>query len=286
MKVDIIGEWSVDKLTILRLYAERYSLILNRQTYRGDRRFTHAYIDGFAGAGEHVAKSDGRHVPGSPLNALAVQPPFDEYHFVDMDAERVANLRHHARHHANASVHLGDCNHVLLKTVFPRYTYDSYARALCFLDPYGMTLDWQVIQAAGKLGTIEIFLNFPIMDINRNVKVPNPKEADITRFVRFWGDESGLGAFKRETGQGDLFGGTTHEKNDNDGVVEAFRERLQSVAGFSFVPPPVAMRNSVGAIVYYLFFAGPKESGSKIAAYIFNQYRKGRDKLRPNQPPA
>lgn len=29
-------------------------------------------------------------------------------------------------------------------------------------------LDWQVIQTAGNMRSIEIFLNFPIMDMNRN----------------------------------------------------------------------------------------------------------------------
>lgn len=274
MKVDTIGEWSEDKLEILKAYAQACSKVIQAQEHNGGRRFKHVYIDGFAGAGEHISKADGRYVPGSPLNALSVEPPFNEYHFVDMDEDRVANLRHHSRHQQNAHVYHGDCNQVLLSQVFPRVRWDKFERALCFLDPYGMQLDWKVLEAAGKSRAIEIFLNFPIMDINRNVKVANPKPADVARFVRFWGDETGLMSFHRDSGQFNLFGPDTEvEKNDNDGIVEAFRERLQTTAGFAYVPKAVAMRNSRGPIVYYLFFAGPNSTGARIANDIFKSYR-------------
>ena len=42
------------------------------------------------------------------------------------------------------------------------------------LDPYGLHLDWEVIETAGKMRSIEIFLNFPIMDMNRNALWRNP----------------------------------------------------------------------------------------------------------------
>ena len=63
------------------------------------------------------------------------------------------------------------------------------------------------------------------------------------------------------------------EKATNAEVAEAFRERLQKVAGFNFVPEPIPMRNTRGAVVYYLFFASPNETGAKIVRDIFNKYR-------------
>ena len=52
-----------------------------------------------------------------------------------------------------------------------------------------------------------------------------------------------------------------------------FRERLQKAAGFKFVPQPMPMRNSRGAVVYYLLFASPNETGARIVNDIFNKYR-------------
>ena len=38
-------------------------------------------------------------------------------------------------------------------------------------------------------------------------------------------------------------------------IVAAFRKRLQDVAGFSFVPEPLPMKNKINAVVYCLLFA-------------------------------
>jgi three-Cys-motif partner protein len=65
-------------------------------------------------------------------------------------------------------IYTDDCNKVLLRDVFPRAKHRDYKRALCLLDPYNINLTWEVIEAAGQSGSIDIFLNFMIMDINRN----------------------------------------------------------------------------------------------------------------------
>ena len=85
---DEIGPWSEIKLEIIRDYAAAYSRILNAQP-----RLEHIYIDAFAGGGKHLSRTTGVFVPGSPLNALWVTPPFVEYHFIDLKAEKAAALR-------------------------------------------------------------------------------------------------------------------------------------------------------------------------------------------------
>src|SRR4030042_438762 len=66
-------------------------------------------------------------------------------------------------------VHEGDGNDILLKDVFPKVLYKDYRRGLCLLDPYGLDLKWEVVKTAGQMKSIDIFLNFPVADINRNV---------------------------------------------------------------------------------------------------------------------
>jgi hypothetical protein len=56
---------------------------------------------------------------------------------------------------------------------------------------------------------------------------------------------------------------------DNQMIAEAYRKRLKEVAGFKYVPEPIPMRNSKNAVVYYLFFASPNETGAKIVGEIF-----------------
>ena len=71
--------------------------------------------------------------------------------------------------------------------------------------------------------------------------------------------------------EGELFGDL--HKESNEVVAEAFRKRLQQVAGFKFVPAPLPMRNRSRAIVYYLFFASPNATGDKIVRHIFDKFR-------------
>jgi hypothetical protein len=67
--------------------------------------------------------------------------------------------------------------------------------------------------------------------------------------------------------------GNVEEKASNEDIAEAFRKRLEDVAGFAYVPQPIPMRNSRGAVVYYLYFASPDKTGGKIVAEIFDKYR-------------
>ena len=273
LKFDEIGYWSEVKLDIIRKYASAYTTILSQKA-----RLSFSYVDGFAGMGVHVAKETGDYVAGSPLNALKIDPPFSEYFLVDLDGDKVDQLRGLPQVRGRSNVHIihGDCNRVLLEDVFPRVRYEDYRRGLCLLDPYGLHLDWEVIRRAGEMGSIEIFLNFPIMDMNRNALWRRPEQASaagIARLTAFWGDDSWRDAAYRK--EATLFG-DQDVKLENHDVVEAFRKRLREVAGFRQVLEPMPMRNSNNAVVYYLFFAGQKSVASKIVKDIFAGYRNRR----------
>jgi len=89
------------------------------------------------------------------------------------------------------------------------------------------------------------------------------------RMTKFWGDTSWeVAAYQKTQG---LFE-EMQEKSSNDQVAEAFRTRLKTVAGFEYVPAPMPMRNSKGAIVYYLFFAAKNPTAAKIVNQIFAKY--------------
>jgi three-Cys-motif partner protein len=149
----------------------------------------------------------------------------------------------------------------------------DFRRALCLLDPYKLNIDWSVLEAAGRMRTVEIFYNFMIMDANMNVLMRDPAKVtpeQAARMTAVWGDESWREVAYRRTR--DLFG-ELDEKVSNEEIAEAFRLRLKKVAGFAYVPPPLPMRNSKGAVVYYLYFASPNATGGDIVTQIFNKYR-------------
>ena len=271
VKLDEIGYWSELKLEIIQKYAQAYSTVISKQPSICE----YVYIDAFAGAGVHISKQTKEYLTGSPLNALNVEPPFNEFHFIDLNGGKADILRELCEDYTNANIKVyeGDCNRLLLEEIFPLAKYSDYRRALCLLDPYGLHLNWLVVQTAGKMKSIEIFLNFPVMDMNMNVLRRNLEKVDesqIARMNAFWGDDSWRNvAYTKEK---DLFG-DIEEKAGIEPVVKAYQDRLEKVAGFAFVPDPIPMRNSKGAIVYYLFFASPNKNGAKIVGDIFNKYK-------------
>jgi three-Cys-motif partner protein len=266
---DEIGYWSEVKLEIIKKYAAAYSTILAAQP-----RLKHIYIDAFAGPGKHISRATKEFVPGSPLNALNVEPPFREYHFIDLDHGKVEQLRTLVGTRPDVQFYEEDCNEVLPERIFPTLEWKSFRRALCLLDPYGLHLDWNVVARAGGLKTVDMFLNFPVADMNRNVLWRQPEHASpdqMRRMTRLWGDESWKGAVYEE--HETLFGKSVEKRADaNTLLAEAFRRRLQSVAGFKYVPAPMPMRNSQHAVVYYLFFAAPKAVAAGIVEDIFRKY--------------
>ena len=203
LRFDEIGYWSEVKLDIVKKYAKAYSTIIAKQ----QSITAHVYVDGFAGAGRHVSKTTGEAVSGSPLNAMNIEPPFSELHFIDLEGSRASELQRLAAGDHRVSVHKGDCNKILLNKVFPHCRWGDFRRALCLLDPYGLAVDWEVLRTAGEMKSIEVFYNFMIMDANMNVFMRNPDKVTAVQARRMdavWGDDSWRSAAYTTTE--DLFG--------------------------------------------------------------------------------
>ena len=87
-KFDEIGYWSELKLEIVEKYGAAYT-----KAFANARNLKKYYIDGFSGAGVHVSKKTKAPVEGSPARALKVQPPFDGFCFIDLNADKAEYLK-------------------------------------------------------------------------------------------------------------------------------------------------------------------------------------------------
>jgi len=124
---------------------------------------------------------------------LKIQPGFCHYHLIETNPDRAARLRQLTEDRDDVTIYEGDCNSVLINEVFPECSYEDFRRALCLLDPYELNPKWEVLEKAGHMQSIEIFLNFMIMDANRNILWSNPdavSPSQIRRMNAFWGDDS------------------------------------------------------------------------------------------------
>jgi three-Cys-motif partner protein len=187
-QLDEIGPWSEAKLDILRDYAGAYMSVLANQSII--QRVV--YIDAFAGAGAHISRQTGKQVPGSPANALNIEPPFSEFHFIDLDHSKVGLLERLARGRADVHVYHDDCNDVLLEKVLPRCRYEDYSRGLCLLDPYKLAVDWNVFRVGQYKSAVEMF--------TRNDMSPAEREESLA-----WLSSTGDRAMKARIAAGSAY---------------------------------------------------------------------------------
>ncbi len=272
---EAIGLWTEIKLHIIREYAAAYTTILKEKPWcKG-----YAYIDAFAGMGQFVSKNDrNRLIVGSPLNALNIPNKFTEYHFIDIDPEKIANLKELTAdrpERKTINFYVGDANEQVVREILPHFQYDSFKRALCILDPYGVDIEWQTIAAIAKTKTMDVFLNFPLMDINRNaarkvIELSDPNQGK--KLTKIWGDESwkNLAYIQAER----LFDEPLLIKiRGNETFKLGFMDRLKQIADFSYVPEPILMTNTQGGPLYFLFFASHQPVAQLIAKDIFEKWR-------------
>ena len=272
-KLDNIGTWSQVKHEFIAHYVAAYTHILSTKKY-----FKFHYIDGFCGAGETTSKNTGEILKGSPLYALETEFPFASYYFIDSDKDKTEHLRQICdEKYSNREIHIktGDSNQII-KEILPKFSYKGYDRILCLLDPYGLHLAWDVIVKLGHLGKgegkksdspgiVDIMINFPIMDINRNYAPKNPSAVpkEAQRMDTFWGDDSWRTSMYQETGLLNL-----PEKVGPNDLVNVYCERLKEKAGFDFVPQPVKLTNTINAPMFYFCFASHNDVANKVATYL------------------
>jgi three-Cys-motif partner protein len=261
-----LDSWPEIKLDIVREYATACSEVLSKRP-----GLHHVYVEAFGGPGVRLAPATHELVPGSPLNAMAIQPPFKEYFLIDLDGGRSEELRRLTGNRPGVHVLEGDCNRLLLETIFPLVREEDYRRGLCVLDPNGLYLDWNVIATAGHMQTLEFFFEFPMKAVERLVLDRDRAglPAVLQPMDRFWGDDSwrsiALPAEKKLYGDEPV-------KVSQEAIVESYHHRLLTDAGFPFVPKPMPMDDANGEVVGYLFFASHNVLGGKIVQHLFEKH--------------
>jgi len=255
----------------LRKYLDAYTTILRVQaTIRG-----YHYIDAFAGCSRWRIKGTEQFIDGSPRVAISGKHSFDSYTFIELDMERVDQLRELQTEfpHLNIRVLQGDANQRLVHDVAPRIRFDRFQRGVAFLDPYAMELEFTTLQALAATRAIEVFVNVPTMALNRDTLRNDPggiSPIAAARMDRFWGSSEWRESFY-EAGSPDLFGNITDYKIHTTTarrLGDMYRQRLRE-AGFAFVAEQVGVvRNSTKQPIYCLVFAGPNENGKKICGKI------------------
>lgn len=272
-----VGPWAREKLGRLGKYLSAYTTIMRRQAWcRG-----YYYVDAFAGAGDAKLRTKESQpllfdagaqevIRGSPRVALEIEHPFTRYDFVELSADRRAHLNALRAEFAGrrcVEVVDQDCNAYLCE--FVRSVDWSTHRGVVFLDPFGMSVPWSTVAAIAATKALEVFINFPVgMAIQRFLKKDGVFTAEERAFFdAYLGDPSWFDAVYTTTTSQDMFGDVIDEvrktEESGDRLAAWYCERLADA--FSFSSRPYLVRNTKKGHLYYLIFAGPNETGAKIA---------------------
>jgi three-Cys-motif partner protein len=285
------GEWTTAKLKVLQGYLRSYTTALKDKPTK-EKPFRKGYIDAFAGTGYRDARRDDESgvstqelllpdladqepqelLDGSARLALKTEPRFDRYVFIERNAKRCAELEALKSEFPDLAkdikVRQGDANTEIQDLC--RRNWRS-RRAVLFLDPYGMQVEWKTIEAIAGTKAIDLWLLFPLgIGVNRLLTKTGDIPASWRRRLNLLlGTEDWYDEFYKVETTPTLFGGEQERvvKASMETIGRFFNKRLQSIFA-GVVDEPGILRNSANNPLYLLWFAAGNERGKDIAIRI------------------
>lgn len=280
------GTWTERKLGCLEKYLNAYMKIMSRNV--SAQYLRPHYVDAFAGTGystmsepergffDLFADSDTRgYLEGSASRALRVEPPFHRYIFIEKSKAKCGELERLVRTFADRSVDIRNTEaNDFLRSWCPRMQHGD--RAVVFLDPYGMQVEWSTIEAIADTKAVDLWLLFPLSGVNRVLakQIAMPPSWKV-RLTKFFGTEDWEQAFYAESATPDLFGDLQEKERqvDYERIKQYFIARLKSC--FPVVAPkPLLLRNDRGAPLFLFCFAAGNLKGAATALKIANDILK------------
>lgn len=274
------GDWTSDKLGRVRDYLIHYKQALKNQP------FQLIYIDAFAGTGYNIPKKHRdtqdlllpefseqetlKFIEGSATIALRIEPPFDKYIFIEQHRKRFTELQKLKDEFPSHNIEVvkADANEYI-KSICERQW--RLERAVLFLDPFGMQVTWDTIEAIAGTKAIDLWLLFPLgVAVNRLLK----KDAQIPDMWRqkldaMFGETSWYDVFYETTPVPGLFGEEmiTRKTGTFDSISSYFVNRLKTVFP-KVAENPLPLVSSNNNPLYLLCFAAANPKGAPIAVKI------------------
>jgi three-Cys-motif partner protein len=284
------GKHTELKLKIVKSYLDSYLIAMRKS------QFKNIYIDAFAGtgsrtqlqgdvplfAGEQPQSID---VPGSVRLVLDIEDGFDEHIFIDKNPKHVHALNELVKDYPKkvAKCIEGDANAIVTsicrKTNWKKSGGPWGTRAVLFLDPYGMEVEWETLQAIAATQAIDLWFLFPISGLYRQAAKnwSSVDDSKISALNKCLGTDKWRSVFYQPKTQFGLFDQTEElvREKDVQALEEYVKERLKTVFT-AWVSDPIQLYGPTGAQLYSLFFtlSNPSPKAHAVASGIVKHLKK------------
>lgn len=269
------GAWTELKLDAVSDYCEFFNKVLLDQPSAG-KPFERWYFDAFAGSGtRRIERAEGGLLEGRPiaiqaedmagsvLKALKVEPGFHKLAFIEGHRGRFQSLEKIKEAHPERGIIClhGDANKKLAE-IFSSPPWKGQrggrgsCRGLCFLDPYGMNVDWATLKTLADTQSVDVWYLFPLDAVSRQLagnldRVDDNKQRRLDQIfgTTSWREE----IYKTET-TNDLFAEmiTTTTRQFDRGQIERYaKSRLNTI--FRYISDPLPLLNDTGRQIFSLF---------------------------------
>lgn len=271
------------KLDCLRKYLTAYSIALK------NKDFARVYIDAFAGTGGRTETramlpfmGQGEETfievttPGSARIALETRPAFHHLLLIEKDQRRADVLKKVIAEYpgSRAQVRNGDANEVVQRTCRRFRWHQERIRGVVFLDPYGMEVSWDTVEAIAQTEALDCWYFFPLSGLYRNASKDPAKldQSKIDALNRVFGTPSWRQEWYETESQTDMFGDLIEDERRSFDVnrIEAWvGNRLRDVFKGG-VLKPMRLYHPGGAPMASLFFAisNPHKAAVRLATEI------------------
>lgn len=295
------GKWTEEKLDAFEKYVKAYLTIMNK--HRDAYGWKLLYFDGFAGSGtrnqedeeqevkiaydlfeEEITIEDLNVYEGAAERVVKIETckirSFDHFYFVDKNEESCKALEQKLEsYYTNGKKHFltkdaNDAVNMLANTL----RKNNDCKALAFLDPFGMQIDWTSIETLKDL-SVDLWILVPTgVIINRLLerKIDQKKGlAHADKLQTFFGmpEDEIKSLFYTEELMPTLFGEETvitKTKNSIRKIAQLYIKRLKGI--FPYVTEdPLVLFNNHNVPIYHLVCASKNKTALKIAQDIINK---------------
>jgi three-Cys-motif partner protein len=256
------GQHTDLKLSIVEDYLNAYTRAL--RTYFKDLW----YIDAFAGTGNRTVRTERRgatlvEMPvdevieqrrGSAQIALDVSPPFDFIVFIEKNRNYVTALNDLAAKNLQRRVYIAESDaNTALRSMVAHNTWDD-KRAVVFLDPYGMEVEWTTLLSLARTEAIDVWFLFPLAGLYRQAtrKLTDIDEHKRAALTKIFGSDTWETELYPD-GEPDMFGVLPERRREFDpqGLERYVQRRLGEI--FAAVLDPLALPIGRGPQMFSLF---------------------------------